>query len=215
MKKNVSVETEAVGTEPSGYKRMKIHLTFDEGVLGTASNNPTIHSDFIASKAPDAVSREEEIAAIGVEAAVEESMTIFPRNENGELFLYDYQIKGFFKDACASMRNVTGSKSSAITSYKKKIDQLVFVFPRKILLNLSGPITECERPLRAFTAQGERIALSHSEEAPAGTEIEFEVLCMNDTMYKALPEWLNYGALRGIGQWRNSGKGRFHWEEIA
>ena len=28
-------------------------------------------------------------------------------------------------------------------------------------------------------------------------------------------EWLDYGAYSGIGQWRNSGKGRFTWEEIA
>ena len=26
---------------------------------------------------------------------------------------------------------------------------------------------------------------------------------------KAVREWLDYGILRGIGQWRNSGKGRF------
>ena len=25
-------------------------------------------------------------------------------------------------------------------------------------------------------------------------------------------EWLDYGALRGIGQWRNSGKGRYTYE---
>lgn len=28
-------------------------------------------------------------------------------------------------------------------------------------------------------------------------------------------EWLDYGALRGLFQWRNSGKGRFEWEEVA
>jgi hypothetical protein len=27
-------------------------------------------------------------------------------------------------------------------------------------------------------------------------------------------EWLDYGCLRGLGQWRNSGKGRFFWERI-
>ena len=27
-------------------------------------------------------------------------------------------------------------------------------------------------------------------------------------------EWLDYGALRGLFQWRNSGKGRFEWEEV-
>lgn len=28
-------------------------------------------------------------------------------------------------------------------------------------------------------------------------------------------EWLDYGELRGIGQWRNSGKGRFKWHDIT
>ncbi len=27
-------------------------------------------------------------------------------------------------------------------------------------------------------------------------------------------EWLTYGRLRGLGQWRNSGKGRFTFEEL-
>jgi len=35
---------------------------------------------------------------------------------------------------------------------------------------------------------------------------------MDDSHEKAVLEWLNYGALRGIGQWRNSGKGRFSYE---
>ena len=27
-------------------------------------------------------------------------------------------------------------------------------------------------------------------------------------------EWLDYGMYRGLGQWRNSGKGRMVWEEL-
>ena len=86
--------------------------------------------------------------------------------------------------------------------------------PRKLKLKLSGDISICQRPLRAQTAQGERVALSSSEEAPAGTTMEFTVLCLDEGHEKAVREWLDYGALRGIGQWRNSSKGRFQWEEI-
>ena len=45
-------------------KTMRVRLTLTEEMLGTASNNPEIHSEFIASKAPDAKSREEEIESI-------------------------------------------------------------------------------------------------------------------------------------------------------
>ena len=36
--------------------KLKVKLTFTEELLGTASANPELHSDFIASKAPDAPS---------------------------------------------------------------------------------------------------------------------------------------------------------------
>ena len=29
-----------------------------------------------------------------------------------------------------------------------------------------------------------------------------------------IANWLNYGKCNGLGQWRNSGKGRFTWELI-
>ena len=192
---------------------IKVRLTFTEEVLGTASSNPEIHDEFIASKAPDAMSREEEVAALGVEEVVEKSMTIFPK-QDGKPFLYDYQIKGFFKDACGMLRKVKGSESSKVKAYKKEIDGLIFVEPRIIPLVFEGEIGSCQRPLRASTAQGERIALANSETVPAGTTIEFTVKCFLDSDASLVREWLDYGALRGIGQWRNSGKGKFTWEEI-
>ena len=56
---------------------------------------------------------------------------------------------------------------------------------------------------------GERIAIASSESIPAGAVLEFEVLCMVDAHEKLIKEWMEYGKLRGLGQWRNSGKGRF------
>ena len=77
---------------------MKVRLTLIEEILGTASGNKNIHADYIASKAPDAAKREEEIEAIGVDAEIEKSMTVFPRDNEGQPFIWDYQIRGFFKD---------------------------------------------------------------------------------------------------------------------
>lgn len=195
-------------------KELKVKLTFIEEVLGTASNNPEIHSEFIASKAPDALSREEEVAAIGADAVEEKSITVFPRLENGTPFAWDYQIKGFFKDSCGMLRNVSKTESSKIKAYKKYIDGLVFVKERKIPFENYGTIGECQRPLRGQTAQGERIALAHSETVQAGSELTFTIQILKDDLEKAIREWLDYGALRGMFQWRNSGKGRFIWEEL-
>ena len=133
---------------------IKARITFFEELLGTCSGNKELHREFIASKAPAAESMEEEVAAIGVDGMMEKSMTVFPRDENGQPFLYDYQIKGFFKDSCGVLRKVPGTKASKIKAYKKEIDGLLFVSPRKIPLNLNGgEIGVCERPLRASTAQ--------------------------------------------------------------
>ena len=194
------------------FETMKVRLTFTEEILGTASNNPEIHSEFIASKAPDAQKLEEEVAAIGADGVIEKSMTVFPRDENGNPVLFDYQIKGFFKDAAGALRRIPGTKASKIKAYKKEIDGLLFVNPRMIPLNMPDKLGSCERPLRAATAQGERVSLANSETAPAGTYIDIEIVALTKEMRDLAEECLEYGALRGIGQWRNSGKGRFTWE---
>lgn len=195
-------------------KELKVRLTFLEEVLGTANNNPEIHSEFIASKAPDAKSTAEEVEAIGVDEVVEKSMTVFPKLDDGTPFVWDYQIKGFFKDTCSALRKVSGTESAKIKAFKKEIDGLVFINERKIPFENYGEIGECQRPLRASTAQGERIALAHSETVAAESQIEFTIVCLKDDMLKAVKEWLDYGKYRGLGQWRNSGKGKFTWEEI-
>lgn len=195
-------------------KRIKVKVTYVEELLGTASANKELHSEFIASKAPDAPSREEEVAALGAEEVTEKAMTVFPRLEDGTPFTWDYQWKGFFKDSCGMLRRADGTKSAKLRAYKKEIDGLVFVTPRKVPLVLpeGGEVGECQRPLRASTAQGERIALAHSETVPAGTTQEFEVTVLRDELEDYVHEWLDYGILHGTGQWRNSGKGRYVYD---
>ena len=195
-------------------KELKVKLTFTEEVLGTASNNPEIHDEFIASKAPDAPSRAEEVEALGVDEVIEKDKTVFPKLEDGTPFVWDYQVRGFFKDTCSALRKVTGTKSSKIKAFKKEIDGLVFVKERKIPFKNYGRLGNCQRPLRGQTAQGERIALANSETVEAGSYIECTIVCLKDDLIGAVKEWLDYGVFRGLGQWRNSGKGRFEWEEI-
>ncbi len=197
--------------------RLKFRCEFTEEMLGTANSNPDIHDQFIASKAPDAPSREEEIEALGTEEYAEKSLTVFPIVD-GKPIVWDYQIKGFFKSACSMLGRIKDSKSSELKAFKKIIDGGVFVYPRAIELKLpdGGIVGECQRPLRAQTPQGERVALANSLTVPAGTIIEFEVEIPNlkskkekDFMQSLVFEWLGYGQKWGLGQWRNSGKGRF------
>ena len=144
--------------------------------------------------------------------AIEKGTTGFHRDEDGAPILYDYVIKGFFKDAAGMLRRVPDTKSSKLTSYKKVIDGLVFVRPRTIPIQNGGEIGILERPLRAQTAQGERVALSRSEMIPAGAKITFTLDLLDGKLEPAVREWLDYGAMRGLGQWRNGGYGTFTYE---
>jgi len=94
------------------------------------------------------------------------------------------------------------------------VDNFIFVAPRVIRLNAAvGPV--CVRPLRADTMKGERVSLAASETVAAGTAFEVEITTLTPALEKLVRQCLDYGKLKGLGQWRNSGKGRFAWEEIA
>lgn len=202
-------------------KNIKVRLTFTDEALGTASGDKNIHAEFIASKAPDAPNRNERIAeeieAVGLNETIEKSMTVFPKDKDGEPFIWDYQIRGFFKDACGALQRCKGEdfakESCGIKAYKKVIDGCIFIEPRKIPIDMhGGQLGVCQRPLRGQTAQGERITLASSETAPEGSSIEFTLVRLPDAYEKAVIEWLEYGRFKGLLQWRNSGKGRFTYE---
>lgn len=194
-------------------KELKVKLTFTEEVLGLSPASKEVYRDYIASKAPDAPTVADEIEAVGVDETADGKMTVFPR-QDGKIGFWDYQIKGMFKDACGGLARVKTTESAKIKAYKKIIDKLIFIEERFIPLEFDGETGVCERPLRASTAQGERVALAASETVPAGTTLEFTVLLLDEKLEPAVREWLDYGKLAGMGQWRSSGKGRYSWEEI-
>lgn len=205
-------------------KEIKIRITFIEEALGTLPGNKEIYSEYIAALAPDAQTCEEEIAAAGIEEYADKTLTVFARNpETKEISLYDYQMRGFFKENAGILKKLPDTVSSKIKAHKKLIDNYVFIKERYIPIKINGDIGVCERPLRASTAQGERIALAMSETVPAGSTCEFTVQLAIEGDLKtvgktgyidALMEWLDYGQFKGFGQWRNSGKGKFTYEII-
>lgn len=213
-------ETEQDGI---GALKLRVRLTITEEALGTSPANKELHRDYIASKAPDAKSMEEEVAALGVQAVDEKGRTVFPRMTVGDdddvPFLYDYHLKGFFKDAAKMMKKVRGSECAKVRAYKQAIDGLLFIDQRRIpWLNEDGTPAHvgptCERPLRASTPMGDRVALASSETVPAGSHLEFGIILLDKTLLPMVKECLSYGRLRGLCQWRNSGKGTFEWEVV-
>lgn len=198
----------------------RIKVTLIDEMLGT-NPRPDIHEAFISSNAPDAETREEELAHLPVAEMVKNEMTVFYRDSDGAPAMACYHLYGFFKSACGFLRKVKGTQSEKLKAYKKAIDGLIKVYPdatdkrgRFITLHLpdNGEIGDCQRPLRAQTPQGERVALANSETVPAGTWFECDVIAFDDSLWKQLEEWLDYGEMNGLGQWRSSGKGAFIWE---
>ena len=181
-------------------------LRFTEALLGTQPQKE-VATEFLASKIDSGELPEDEQETLP--EMLEKGTTAFHRLA-GNPILYDYQIKGFLKEAGQVFNGLRGVKN-----LRSKIDNLVFVTPRRIALVIPNGATldYLERPLRAMTAQGPRTSLARSEMLPAGTSIECQIEVYPGPISEALlTDLLSYGAKKGMGQWRNSGMGRFEFE---
>jgi len=202
---------------------MKVKITFINPVLGTLAGNPETAKEFILSKKPDSDLAKDELESLPEDdELLEKRSTIFPKVD-GKPFLWDYQLKGFFKTACLAMilsEKFTQEelKKHNLTKYshKRTIDLLVFCKPRQIFFTIPKrkKISFCERPLRGETMRGERISLARSEMLPAGTSFEADILLENPKLEKFIKIWLDYGSKHGMLQWRNSGMGSFEYKVI-
>ncbi len=192
--------------------KYEITLEFTEPLLGTVPKNKEVYSRYIASRA--ALNDEELAEELSTVENIEEKGWSGFHMLSGDPILYDYVIKGFFKDACGMLRRVPGTESKKLTAYRKIIDGLVFAKPRRIPLLLAegAGLGVLERPLRGRTAQGERVALVRSDTAPIGTRLTFSLTVLAGVDRATLVEWLDYGGVRGLGQWRNAGYGTFTYE---
>lgn len=204
---------------------LDITLTTTEPTLGLASSNPEIQREFIASKAPDLEKQKEEMDAVQVEEEMQKATTIFPKDSNG-IFWWDYQMRGAFKGFFYQLIELGDCKLSKWT-YKRSVDLFLFVEPRKIYIrDSSGQIYKTvdktlQRPLRAETRQGDRIALASSELIAPGAQWDFTVRLLTGTNKKTtqaiitpedIKNCLDMGIFSGCGQWRGGGYGRFTYE---
>jgi len=217
---------------------MNITLEFTEPLLGTLPADPDIAREFILANHPTGVPAADEDATLpAADDVFEKSITTFARVD-GKPIVWDYQIKGFFKDACLAMIDMQSHtqdslKKAGLTKYmyKRTIDNVIFPRPRFIALEQpdgppewpnweslpEGPmgLKLLQRPLRKENPRGGTTCLATSEIIPPGTKLQCEICIGADRLEPYVVEWLDYGALKGLGQWRNASYGRFAWSARA
>lgn len=206
------------------YESRRYRLTGLSPILGSQPASEAIRTQFVASKAPDGDLSEEERALFESDERQTRGLSVFARDpeHNDQVILLDYMVRGFFKAALAALQSQLGVKS-----YKSKVDKYLFVYPRRIPLLRDGqPLyeedDEYERPLRADTPKGPRVGLQSSEriETPWSIDIELRLIAnersakSKELSWDAVETALDYGALSGLGQFRNGSFGTFRWERI-
>lgn len=199
--------------------RYKIKFFFEnregelEGILGSQPARGLAEEYLLGKAIKDGVDPKDEREALTVADALEKRTTVFHKI-SGRPVLFNYQIKGFFKEAANNLKDTLG-----ITWPNARIAQGLFVFPRVIFLHRPDgtEITQedCgiyERPLRAITMQGPRTSITRSEwiKAPIVAEVEAH-LVGNKLDEKILMELLEYGKYSGVGQFRGGGFGTFSY----
>lgn len=199
----------------AGIAKWKVDVEFVEPCLGSVPYNKEVYSSFIATKLEGMSETQLADELESIDEREERGWTGFHRDPQTKIpFLFDYVVKGFFKDAARSMNRMPGSHTKKIKAFIKIIDGNVFPFPRKItLVPPEGKdlvdLPVLERPLRCQTAQGERVTVTRSDMAPAGTKFSCTLDILDPTITEeVLKEWFDYGRYRGFGCWRNGSYGR-------
>lgn len=201
---------------------LTIDITFTEPLLATASGNHEIHEEFIASRAAEQSKTDEEVSTVPVSEQIEKSSTVFMRDEKG-IFTYDYTWKGHIKETVGHLCELGEFKKLTKWTFKRAIDGSVFVMPRRVYLTRDGVILQkpdgtIQRPLRATTMQGDRVALARSEFVSAGTIQKITVRILESTNTKSTWSEINadlirtvfgMGDIKGTGQWRGGSFGRY------
>jgi len=198
-------------------KKYKVRIELAEAMLGTTPVNPSIWAEHIATKQAKAL-KKEGMSADEIKAEIESTVagvsgndeldtgkTTFMKDEIG-YYVRDYFIKGFLKNSAKCMKEF-----GKVKQLRSKVRDYLHVRPRHIYVaKPNSELQIIERPLRAQTPQGERVAIARSESVPAGTILDFELHSLNGVITKnCIEALLDFGQYEGLGQWRGSGAGRF------
>jgi len=194
-------------------------------LLASAPADAEVYAQFIASRKQDELSADE-IETLPAAEKEKIGWSVFHRDEQG-IFLLEYHILGFLKEAATAVepraKKISEGKPTEekITAVKSKIDRFVFVSPRRLYLLRDGKILTNEddvheRPIRAMTAKGPRTSVKRSDCVNPGTGLSFRIAVL-DPFERSFSEEVfrdlfSYGALKGLGERRNDGFGRFSFE---
>jgi len=179
-------------------------IRFNTKLLGTVPKNQDVYATHIATKAPKIEQTDEEIET--VKEVDVTGWTGFHENGDG-IFIYSYMILGFLKSSLGVLMENGAVKK--VPAYKKWMDSLVFVHPRRILFGMKEPDGHKERPLRGMTPKGPRVTVVRSDFVKEGREIEFIIEVLNNGKgidMKLIDKLFEYGEYQGLGQWRGSGR---------
>ncbi len=204
---------------------LKMRYVFVQEVLGMMAGDKQLAESYQIAKHPDGMAADESKAHDDADESLEEGLqkasTFFPRTVDGQPMFWDYQVKGNLKNAVRMWHSQDRFETATLKKwrltpylYKRTVDNTMFVRPRQlpIIVPEGVDVTKlsfCERPLRAETRKGERIALARSEMLPAGCYIDVLIDVFNDDLVEVVRDMVEMGNLQGLGQWRNAGMGRF------
>lgn len=205
------------------FTQKRFRLTGTDSMLGSCPANQEVFTEFLVGKTKTPEERQAALADVNnIDENLEKGTTVFYRDSNGGLILKGYQIKGFFKAAAKALKDQLNLKN-----YLSKVDTFVFILEKDIPIMRDGkqimePDGYLERPQRCETAQGPRVSLAKSEEIKTDWYIDVTVRVVeNAGTAKSVPidmdmikDFLDYGALSGLLQWRNAGHGTFEYKEI-
>lgn len=209
------------------YTEQKFKLTGTSPILGSIAMDKKVFTEYLAMRGKSPEEREKALNDVdnvpeGGEAA-ENKATGFYRDEDGNFILKEYQVKGFLKEAARCLKDQLG-----LVAPVSKIDNYVFIRETNLTIHTKSGETVTsadailDRPLRAMTAQGPRVALAYSEMVNDWS-IEFTLRVLQNEGSKksvamtmdVIEELLDYGCLKGLLQWRNGGYGKFTYEKIG
>ncbi|GHU73354.1 hypothetical protein AGMMS49992_11630 [Clostridia bacterium] len=195
-------------------------------LLGSQPVDREVRLKYLGSKSAMAFEENADMPFSG-----DKGTTVFLRDKEcgGALYIGGHVMKGMFKEALSILQSQTSDGISIeLKQPAAKVDNYVFIQPRKLWIQRSNdvfvvqPDRTFNRPVRIASLQGDRTALLLSElvELPWQFDARIELVTNKGSRVSGPLSWenllmaLEFGSLKGFGQFRNGGYGTYTYTEI-